>query len=127
MDGRHCLLRHILKRTGNGTLGETPQRWLRGQFQVPTICVGHVGPSLVRAQALADPVPVARAIVSAKLKANSRLVVMPPKSSTLMTILAGRLASELRQRTRSSAASPSLDKDTSGLLGPEKEETAGAL
>ena len=33
-----------------------------------------VGPSLVRAQALADPVPVARAIVSAKLKASAESV-----------------------------------------------------
>jgi hypothetical protein len=33
-----------------------------------------VGPSLVRAQALADPVPVARAIVSAKLKASAKSV-----------------------------------------------------
>jgi hypothetical protein len=33
-----------------------------------------VGPSLVRAQALADPVPVARAIVSAKLKASAETV-----------------------------------------------------
>ena len=33
-----------------------------------------VGPSLVRAQALADPVPVARAIVSAKLEASAESV-----------------------------------------------------
>ena len=33
-----------------------------------------VGPSLVRAQALADPVPVARAIVGAKLKASAESV-----------------------------------------------------
>src|ERR1700683_3627229 len=34
----------------------------------------EVGASLVRAQALADPVPVARAIVSAKLKASAESV-----------------------------------------------------
>ena len=33
-----------------------------------------VGPSLIRAQALADPIPVARAIVSAKLKASAESV-----------------------------------------------------
>jgi hypothetical protein len=36
--------------------------------------IRDVGPSLVRAQALADPVPVARAIVSAKLKASAKRV-----------------------------------------------------
>src|SRR5208337_1953177 len=36
--------------------------------------IPDVGPSLVRAQALADPVPVARAIVSAKLKASAESV-----------------------------------------------------
>ena len=39
-----------------------------------------VGPSLVRAQALADPVPVARAIVGAKLKASAESV--PAQGST---------------------------------------------
>jgi hypothetical protein len=58
---------------------------------------------------------------------GTSLVVMPPKSSMLMTILAGRLASELAREPAVALPRRASIKTTSGLLGPEKEETAGAL
>src|ERR1700733_10302547 len=54
-----------------------------------------VGPSLVRAQALADPVRVARAIVSAKLEASAESVPAIDRRSWSLRLHAGRPGAEV--------------------------------
>ena len=54
-----------------------------------------VGPSLVRAQALADPVPVARAIVSAKLTASAESVPAIDKRTWSLRLDEARSVAEI--------------------------------